>query len=266
MRGPCRPRTSPQSTRTATCAIDYISIPQRDRGAQGLAIQSIPYYVGSTHEFIVLAGPWLHENGSVRDCVAWNRRGWCRMEQVSNALLAKGQAGHLRGVGVVGEEPRAPPSAEILGRMWFNETVGKGDFAVEADRMALGPVIDGMISRRQAQAERQGDLVWYRALEALKSTLLAGTEMEEEAPEETRAAAGRALDTWMQRMASFASVGGRRRRHGAHAAALSAVMAGRVDLVEQILACMKILANEERARPRTSTRRSPRRRRSSSST
>ena len=219
--------------------LDYISIPQRDRGTQGLAIQSIPYYVGSTHEFIVLAGPWLHENGSVRDLLAWNRRGWCRMEQVSNALSPKvkpvicaASASSVKNHGC----------AEILGRMWFNETVGKGDFAVEADRMALGPVIDGMISRRQAQAERQGDLVWYRALEALKSTLLAGTEMEEEAPEETRGQRGRALDTWMQRM-RFASV-----VDGAatgHTPLRYAVMAGRVDLVEQILACMKILANED---------------------
>ena len=34
----------------------------------------------------LLAGPWVHENGSVRDLLAWYGRGWCRMEQVCNAL------------------------------------------------------------------------------------------------------------------------------------------------------------------------------------
>jgi hypothetical protein len=56
--------------------LDWWAIPQRDRAAQGLAIASIPYYVASTHEFIVLAGPWYHENESVRDLLAWQKRGY----------------------------------------------------------------------------------------------------------------------------------------------------------------------------------------------
>jgi len=54
-----------------------------------MAIASIPAYVASTHAFIVLAGPWRHENDSVRDLLAWQGRGWCRMEQVANALSPK---------------------------------------------------------------------------------------------------------------------------------------------------------------------------------
>ena len=63
--------------------LDYWAIPQRDHSSQARAIQSIPHYVASTHAFIVLAGPWIHEDASVRDLLAWNGRGWCRMEQVA---------------------------------------------------------------------------------------------------------------------------------------------------------------------------------------
>ena len=66
--------------------MDYCSIPQRDRIDQGLAIDSIAGYVARCTDFIVLAGAWKHEDGSVRDVRAWNERGWCRMEQFANAM------------------------------------------------------------------------------------------------------------------------------------------------------------------------------------
>lgn len=58
--------------------LDFWAVPQRDPKAQGLAISSIVDYVGGSDMFIVLAGPWTHEDGSVRDERAWFRRGWCR--------------------------------------------------------------------------------------------------------------------------------------------------------------------------------------------
>ena len=59
-----------------------------------------------------------------------------------------------------------------LGRLWFNEVVGKGAFAVEADKYALRDVIKGMLAKRQARL-RDGNLVWYRTLRAMTSTILA---------------------------------------------------------------------------------------------
>ena len=65
---------------------DVMSVPQADRVGQGKAIGSLPAYVANSSFFLVLAGAWHHENGSVRDYRAWHKRGWCRLEQLSNAL------------------------------------------------------------------------------------------------------------------------------------------------------------------------------------
>ena len=129
--------------------LDYFSIPQRDAATQILSIQSIPAYVASTHAFIVLAGPWVHENASVRDLLAWHGRGWCRMEQVSNALSPKVKP-VICATSVTSLKNFGP--CEVLGRLWFNESVGKGSFTVDADKFALRDVIHAMIQRRQAQA------------------------------------------------------------------------------------------------------------------
>ena len=106
--------------------LDFWSIPQKDTATQLLSIQSIPAYVASTHAFLVLAGPWVHENESVRDLLAWHGRGWCRMEQVSNALspMVKPVIGVTSTSSVKNFGP-----AEVLGRLWFNESVGKGALA-----------------------------------------------------------------------------------------------------------------------------------------
>lgn len=202
--------------------MDWLSIPQVDKSDQLLAIQSIPYYVASTHEFIVLAGPWKHENGSVRDLLAWNNRGWCRMEQVSNALSPRSKP-VVCATSVNSIKNFGP--CEILGRLWFNEVVGKGAFAVDSDRYALRDVIKGMLDRRAAQAMQQGSLVWYRTLLALETSILAGTGYEDPM-------AGCTLGEWMARM-HFESV------HDGAATGYTplrfAVMAGRVDLVDEIL-------------------------------
>lgn len=56
---------------------DYFSIPQSDPVQMGLAVSSIVRYVSDSSYFFVLAGPWRHENGSIRDERAWGGRGWC---------------------------------------------------------------------------------------------------------------------------------------------------------------------------------------------
>ena len=44
--------------------LDFWSIPQRNRETQAKAISSITTYVADTELFIVLAGPWSHENSA----------------------------------------------------------------------------------------------------------------------------------------------------------------------------------------------------------
>ena len=55
--------------------MDYMSIPQAQPVLQKRAIDSINDYVQRVDYFVVLAGPWTHENGSVRDVRAWADRG-----------------------------------------------------------------------------------------------------------------------------------------------------------------------------------------------
>ena len=205
--------------------LDWWAIPQHDPASQGLAIQSIPTYVACTHAFIVLAGPWVHENGSVRDLLAWNGRGWCRMEQVCNALspivkpvICATSASSVKNFG----------PAEVLGRMWFNEVVGRGAFAVEADKYALRTVIQRMIQRRQATALRAGSLLWFRVLQSLTTQILAGTEPAGSADEE----APPPLAEWLKLLRFESIYDGVK---DGHTPLRYAVIEGRVDLVKEIL-------------------------------
>ena len=66
----------------------------------------------------------------------------------------------------------------IFARNWITDPVGKGDLNVEADRRALGPVIEEMIDERMAakRAEDTEDgMRWYRFLHAIKARFLVDT-------------------------------------------------------------------------------------------
>ena len=97
----------------------------------------------------------------VRDFRGWGGRGWCRVEQVSNALgptpkpVIAVQSIHS----IVTYGP-----AGVLGHSWLHNVVGLGAFTVDADRIALGPVLDRLINARMASALESGDLVIYRVL------------------------------------------------------------------------------------------------------
>ena len=186
------------------------------------AVASITDYVAATQLFVVLAGPWSHEDGSLRDERAWFGRGWCRMEQLANALsptvkpliiaqstssvISYGPAGHSGHNG------------------WFLSPVGRGRFTVPEDIKALGPVISQLLERRKAQALRDGDLGFYRHLHALGPSLLEGTDGE--VPRE------KTLDEWMAAM-HFTSV------HDDIKSGLTplryAVLNGRADLAAELL-------------------------------
>ena len=67
--------------------MDYLSIPQANKENQAKAIASITGYVAISDLFIVLSGAWTHvDDGSIRDVRAWGERGWCRLENLANAL------------------------------------------------------------------------------------------------------------------------------------------------------------------------------------
>merc|ERR1712083_1223857 len=66
--------------------IDFACVPQQHERNRHLAISSLASYISNSSYFMVLAGPWQHENGKVHDVRAWCRRGWCRFEQLANAL------------------------------------------------------------------------------------------------------------------------------------------------------------------------------------
>jgi hypothetical protein len=94
-------------------------------------------------------GPWVHENGSVRDVRAWATRGWCRVEQLANALapcpkpIIVAQSPHCI-------ELHTPTG--LHGRNFLLNPVGTAAFTVESDRTALGPVIAALVNTRKARS------------------------------------------------------------------------------------------------------------------
>ena len=152
--------------------LDLASIPQADKKSQPLAIASIPHYISSSNWFMVLAGPWTHENGEPRGILAWSKRGWCRLEQLANYLSATPKPVLVAQSATMIEAHH--PVGWISCPAW-RLSVGNANFTVDEDRLTLGPVILQMIQRRQALALEQGDLVFYRLLKALTNPLLHGT-------------------------------------------------------------------------------------------
>ena len=201
--------------------MDYLSIPQRDRITQGLAIQSITGYVARATDFIVLAGPWKHDDGSVRDVRAWCERGWCRMEQLANGLSPRQKSM------IVAQSPTNVFShgpSGIAFRSWNTEPVGKGAFTVESDKAKLGPAILQLINARKAQCDRDLDIVFFRYLSSISSFLLRGTGVQlPDAP----------LDEWLAQL-RFSGPCDDEKSTGLSPLRF-AVIANRADLVAQLL-------------------------------
>ena len=61
--------------------VDFLSIPQRCRGMQQLAINSLPMYTSVANAFCIVAPPLTHaDTKQLCDLQAYNRRLWCRTE------------------------------------------------------------------------------------------------------------------------------------------------------------------------------------------
>jgi hypothetical protein len=204
--------------------LDVFSIPQADTARQGEAIASIPNYVERAAFFVCVAGPWKHESGALRDVRAWCARGWCRMELLCNLLSPTAKPLILI------QSPtdvRSHGPAGLFGRNWIISPVGRGEFTVEADRVALGPVIERLIDERMAAKRAEGTeaaLRWYRFLHAHKASLLLGTGIKV-TPYGT-------LESWMGHL-GFASATQRDRQGWSPLS--YAVLEGRADLVTALL-------------------------------
>jgi hypothetical protein len=107
--------------------IDVCCIPQKSKKKQLPAISSIPNYVASCDYFLVLAGPWVHERGHRCDLNSWMGRGWCRMEQLCNALSPKSKP--IIVVRTRQLRSALPPGGQHF-RDWLCCPVGLGGFTV----------------------------------------------------------------------------------------------------------------------------------------
>ena len=57
--------------------VDYISIPQRSRGTQKLAIRSLSAYASSAHAFVIVAPTVMHAStGKLCNVETYNKRMW----------------------------------------------------------------------------------------------------------------------------------------------------------------------------------------------
>lgn len=91
-----------QSLESMYVRVDYMSIPQRSVHGQRCAINSLPIYASLLHAFVIIAPPTPHKNipGMTCDEASYQRRGWCRAEQLchvarrgaGNMFLAEDQA------------------------------------------------------------------------------------------------------------------------------------------------------------------------------
>lgn len=179
--------------------LDFLCIPQAASeeaiAARIAAIGCITEYISRSAFFIVLAGPWKHDNdGSVRDVRAWASRGWCRLEQLANAFSPSTKPKPM----IVAQSPTDlmtySPSG-LWGRSCLLEVVGAGNFTVAADAQRLGPVILAMIERRKAiaaEGKTADELLMWRVLHVCTARLLRGTGIEPPTPEP--------LDAWMGAM------------------------------------------------------------------
>lgn len=95
------------------------------------AILSIAAFIATSCSlFMVLAGPWTHENGESRDYHAWERRGWCRLELAANTLspIAKPLI-----VAQSLNQVESYPAKGLLGMGFLHSPVCKGDFSDAKD-------------------------------------------------------------------------------------------------------------------------------------
>jgi len=67
--------------------VDFISVPQRNRPIQELAVSSLPLYASLSDVFIIVAPPTRHlDTQKLCDGKTYAARGWCRAEMLSKVI------------------------------------------------------------------------------------------------------------------------------------------------------------------------------------
>lgn len=190
---------------------DIWSVPQIDCAKKKAAILSIAAFIATSCSlFMVLAGPWTHENGESRDYHAWESRGWCRLELAANTLspiskplIVAQSLNHVESY----------PAKGLLGMGFLHSPVCEGDFSDAKDLQVLGPVLDELMRLRKTSAlrnskrrrvtpeQRLEDMLWYRVLEAARLPALEGPSRALRAPQPTEDTATAAeLDAWLKQL------------------------------------------------------------------
>jgi hypothetical protein len=113
---------------------DYCSIPQLCRAIQGLAIDSLHAYAKHADVFVIVAPKiTLVESGTPCDYKSYQRRMWCRAEQLCHALKNSTDNMYLS------TDAWRPPQQLATSTSWISENlkVFEGECSVESDRLKL---------------------------------------------------------------------------------------------------------------------------------
>ena len=160
--------------------LDWLSIPQITVRRSGedpdmgtdvkMAVDSIPAYVDAADIFVVLC-PSLQHHNTLEPCHrgSWARRGWCRLE-LAAAAFSQHRHHHVMVVQSTSSVFFMFPSG------YLHSPPGEGNFSVEADRMAVFPVMKEIIDHHVESLWQQGPEHFVRAqlFTATRRKLLAG--------------------------------------------------------------------------------------------
>ena len=144
------------------------------------------------------------------------------MEQLANALGSKPKP-LIVAQSISSLQSYGPGG--VQGSSWLHSVVGLGNFTVDADRVALGPVIDRLIHDRVTYAVENDEVVWYRVLRCVEPMLLEGTGFEVTAVD--------SLDQWLEQLGYTSPNEGA--EEGLLTPLMCAAMSKRVDFVRGLL-------------------------------
>lgn len=127
---------------------DYCSIPQRSRGTQKLAIESLTGYASVAHAFIIIAPP-LAVDGMTRDVSTYNRRMWCRAENLAFSLR---NGVDQMWVATGPTKAECVPQSNDVAFMESNLRVFQGEATDERDKLSLVVPILGLYAELYSTA------------------------------------------------------------------------------------------------------------------
>lgn len=171
---------------------DWFSIPQITARLSGAnhdhldadvknAVDSIPFYTQVAHIFVCFCPSMQHhESHEPCDELTWSRRGWCRVEMLG-AVLSRRKTQRLLVIKSATQASIKFPSDSLLLHP------GKGEFAVQGDKVALYDVVDQMFSShlRHLEATSATEHAWdsFRIFKAMKEHFLQGLGTEKQKEE-----------------------------------------------------------------------------------